>query len=82
MTNPVGVELKILYHWQNPKVINRFGVLNGMHSRASVQPTMKYRQARAPAQAPLEGQVDVQITNVKLVISELASKAGRDIGSK
>ena len=30
-------------------------------------------------QTPHEGQVDVWITNVKLVISELASKAGRDI---
>jgi len=30
-------------------------------------------------QASHEGQIDVQIANVKLVISELASKAGRDI---
>jgi len=45
--NPVGAELEILYHWQNPKVINRFGILNGMHSRTSIQPAMKYRQAQA-----------------------------------
>ena len=36
MLNPDGVELEVLYYWQNPKVINMFGVLNGMHSRVSV----------------------------------------------
>jgi len=45
MLNPVGMELEILYYWQNPKFIKKFGVLNGMHSRALVQPVMKYHQA-------------------------------------
>ena len=49
MLNPVGKELEVLYHWQNPKVISRFGVLNDMHSHASVQPTIIYRQAQAPS---------------------------------
>jgi len=49
MLNPVGVELEVLYHWQNLKVISRFGVLNGMHNRASVHLTIKYRQTRAPS---------------------------------
>ena len=48
MSNSVGVELEVLYQWKNLKVISRFGVLNGMHSRASVQLAIKYRQARAP----------------------------------
>ena len=47
MLNPVSVDLEVLYHWQNSKVISRFGVLNGMHSRASVQPAMKYHHAQA-----------------------------------
>ena len=65
MANPVGAERDIMYHWQNPKVINRFGVLNGMHNRASVQLTMKYRQAAH------EGRDSIRIANIELVISEL-----------
>jgi len=34
---------------ENPKVISRFGVLNGIYNRALVQPAMKYRQAQAPS---------------------------------
>jgi len=49
MANPVGAELDIMYYWQNPKVINRFGALNGMHNRASLRPTIKYCQARTPS---------------------------------
>ena len=73
MANVVGAELDIMYHWQNPKVINRFGVLNGMHNRASVQLTMKYRQA------PHEGRDSIQIANIELVISELTNKLAGDV---
>ena len=49
MLNPADLEFEILYHWQNLKVISKLGVLNGIHSRVSVQPAMKYHQARAPS---------------------------------
>ena len=49
MANPVGADRDIQYRWQNPKVINRFGVLNGMHNHTSVQLAIKYCQARAPS---------------------------------
>jgi len=41
--------LEVLDYWKNPKVISRFGVLNGMHSHSSVQLAIKYSQARAPS---------------------------------
>jgi len=82
MLNPVGVELENLYHWQNPKFIRKFGVLNGMHSHASVRPVMKYCQAPSSStvnQASHKSQAGVWITDVELVISKLASKAARNV---
>ena len=47
MLSPVGMKLEVFSHWQNPIIINKFGDLNDMHSRVSVQPAIKYRQAQA-----------------------------------
>jgi len=49
MLNPDGLELEVLYYWQNLNDVSRLGVMYGMQNWASVQLTMKCLQALAPS---------------------------------
>jgi len=78
--NPVGTELKILYHWQNPKVINRFGgPQRHTQSRLSTTGDEILPSVSAINQAPHEGQFSVRIANIALVIFEQMCKLAGDV---